>query len=157
MSPGPRSTSTRAWSPAVVRSATAEAAGTTTFTVRLGETHRFRVAVTSSEPCFDRPVSVDVVVPVRAAVSLAAARTAPRTYAFTGRVRPAEGTVSLYRVERTGRRVLTARADVGRDGTYRIDRRFTGSGRFGFVAVADAGSSRRHSGGASRVRPTVVH
>lgn len=53
--------------------------------------------------------------------------------------------------------MLTARTAVRRDGTYRIDRRFLGSGRFGFVAVADPGSSGRYLTAESAVRPTVIY
>lgn len=145
-SPAPRAT---------VRSQAAED-GVALFRVRLGETHTLVASVASTGSCLGGRQAT-VVVPVHAAVSLAAVRTAPRRYAFSGRVQPAYGTVSLYRVEDTGHRVLTARTAVQRDGTYRIDRRFTGSGRFGFVAVADPGSTGRYSAGESRVRPTVVH
>lgn len=142
---------------AVVRSATMTATTGTTFTVRLGRAHNFGVGVSrSSELCFGNGVSFFI--PVRAAVSLAATRNAPRDYSFTGRVQPAYGTVRLYRLDTDGRRFLSGRGVIEEDGTYRIDRRFTGSGRFGFVAVADPGSAGHYEiGSASRVRPTVLH
>lgn len=142
---------------AEVRSSAADL--TASFTVRLGESHRFRVRVTRDDgvACAGGPgQEAELLVPVRAAVSLAAVRNAPRDYTFSGRVLPGYGTVALYRVEQSGRRVLTAEAAVV-GGTWRVDRRFLGAGRFGFVAVASPGSTGRYSGGESRVRPTVVH
>ena len=64
--------------------------------------------------------------------------------------------MTLWRVDTaTGRRVLTATSTVGANGLYRFDRRFTGSGRYGFqvdVAATDANLAGR-----STVRPTVIH
>lgn len=141
---------------AVVRSATVDTGTAAVFAVRLGETHRFSVTASSSEPCFSGyPASAEFFVQVRAVVSIAATRRSTRDYSFTGRVQPAGGIVSIYRVESTGRRVLTSQTSVRPDGSYRVDRRFVGSGRFGFVAVV--GGTDRHVGGTSPVRPTVIH
>lgn len=143
---------------AVVRDVAATGTAPTMFRVRLGESHRFRLeAFTTEEFCLPASTT-EVLAPVTAAVTIAARRNGTRDYAFTGRVQPAYGTVALYRLEASGRRVLTATAPVEADGTYRIDRRFLGSGRFGFVTVADPGSTGRYSvGSTSAVRPTVLH
>ncbi|MBC7374950.1 MAG: hypothetical protein H7323_13255, partial [Frankiales bacterium] len=131
-------------------------ATTTTFTVRLGETHRFVASASDGNSCLGGN-SASFFAPVRALVSIAAVRNSTRTYTFTGRVQPAAGTVALYRVEASGRRVLTSTAPVQTDGTYRIDRTFLGSGRFGFVTVAKPGSTGRYSTSESAVRPTIIH
>ncbi|MCW2606328.1 MAG: 5-nucleotidase protein [Frankiales bacterium] len=96
------------------------------------------------------------VITVRNGVSINARRDAPRVYTFSGTVLPRQaGTpVSLYRVA-DGRSVLTAQARTGADGVWRVTRRFTGSGEFGFVART--ANSLQNAAGASRVRPTVVH
>lgn len=93
--------------------------------------------------------------PVRARVAIAAFRTATRVYTFSGRVTPARGqTVTLYRHDGS-RKIIAAQTTVQVNGTYRIDRRFTGSGRISFsTAVKDSASSL---GNSSAVRPTVVH
>ena len=139
---------------AVVR--TTASATSTSWTVRLGESHRLEAFAAPRRSCpFSRP-SETFDVAVRPALSVAAVRTGPRTYAFTGRVLPGRGQpVALHRVEADGRRVLTARSTVRPDGTYRFDRRFLGSGRFGFVVTTPGGST--NAPGQSAVRPTVVH
>lgn len=136
-------------------------ATTTTWTLRLPQTTRLRVeAKLVDGGCAGGGTGpVDVLVPVRPRLTIAAERSAPRVYAFTGRVLPGRGqTVSLYRTRNadgTGDKVLTAQTRVRSDGTYRIDRRFAGSGRFGFhVAV---GTSASNIAGRSPNRPTVIH
>lgn len=140
----------------MVRSATGTSA---IFTVRLRETHQFTASV--FDPRGGRcmgggPEYVPLSIPVRPRVTIAATRSAVRSYAFTGRVLPGRGqAVSLYRVNADGSRVLTSRTTVQPDGTYRLDRRFTGSGRFGFVA--SVGPSATNVAGSSAVRATVIH
>lgn len=144
---------------ALVRSDTSTAT-VVTWPVRLGESHLFQTGYVDRNPdrCFPlgRPNGVPLEVDVQPVLSISALRNGPRDYTFSGRVQPARGqTVTLYRHTSTGSRVRTAQGTVRTDGTYRIDRRFTGSGRFGFsVAV---GQTAAHLAGASRVRPTVLH
>ena len=139
------------------------------FTVRVGESHRLQATASipsdGSGSCQSGPTPAEVPdnygqpvidVAVRPTVSIAATRNAPRDYTFSGRVTPGRGqSVFLYRVESDGRRVLTSRTVVSRDGTYRVRRMFTGSGRFGFEAQVRQSST--NLAGASPVRPTVIH
>ncbi len=121
-------------------------------TFRLGESHIFdvTVGVQCGAPAF--PVRVDVS-PV---VSISAVRNGPRNYTFIGRVTPARGQrATLWRVEPEGRRVLTGQSLVQSSGLYRFDRRFVGSGRFGFQV--DVSASTAATAGRSAVRPTVIH
>lgn len=143
---------------AVVRSDTG-AATVVTWSLRLGESHTVEARYFGQDPrgCMPlgRPDAALLRVDVQPDVSIAAARHAPRDYTFTGRVLPARGqSVTLYRHE-GARRIITARGVVGPGGTYRIDRRFTGSGQFGFSVAVPASSA--HLAGQSRVRPTVIH
>ena len=99
-----------------------------------------------------------VVVNVRTALSLQVTRTGPRAYTFSGDslpARPGGLIVSLYRVTPSGGQVLTAqtRADAA-NGQWRIDRRFTGSGRFGFVVRT--GQDLQNAPGVSNVRSVLV-
>ena len=85
-------------------------------------------------------------------------RNGVRDYTFTGDslpARPGGLIVSLYRVTDNGRQVLTAqtRADA-RTGDWRIDRRFTGTGRFGFVVRT--GQDLQNAPGTSNVRSLLV-
>ena len=143
---------------AEVRSDTSNAT-VVTWPLRLGESHLFLAesVVENPEKCapLGRPSGRFLQVDIQPVISIAATRNAARNYAFTGRIQPAKRqTVTLYRHEGT-RRIITARSVVADNGTYRIDRRFTGSGRFGFsVAVA---ASSAHLAGSSVVRPTVIH
>lgn len=123
-----------------------------TITWTLRPTENTRMEVRHGHLCGVDDLGVVTVTP---RVSIAARRNAPRDYTFSGRVLPGRGqSVALFRVEPDGRQVLTARTTVGADGLWRVDRRFTGSGRFGFVAVVAPG---RTAGAQSAVRPTVVH
>ncbi len=95
---------------------------------------------------------------VRTALTLQAQRTGTRRYVFSGDSLPARTgglVVSLYRIESSGRRVLTAqsRADAA-SGEWRVDRTFTGSGRFGFQVRT--GQDLQNAPGASNVRSTLV-
>jgi hypothetical protein len=143
---------------ALVRSDASDAP-TVTWTLRLGESHELSVQWVTQEPgsCrpLGRPSGLRQRIDVEPRISIAAKRNAPRDYTFTGRVQPAKAqTVTLYRHEGT-RRVITSQARVGPDGTYRIDRRFLGSGQFGFsVGVRE---SAAHLAGSSATRPTVIH
>ena len=111
------------------------------------------------EGCDESFESPSVVLNVRAALSISAKRIGTRAYTFSGDslpARPGGLEVSLYRVERDGRHVLTAqtRADA-RTGNYSLTRRFTGSGELAFVVRT--GQDLRNAAGSSNVRPTVVY
>ena len=98
------------------------------------------------------------VVNVRTALSLLVERTGPRAYTFRGDSLPARAgglVVSLYRVTGDGRQVLTAQTRANAStGEWRIDRRFTGSGRFGFVVRT--GQDLQNAPGSSNVRSVLV-
>ncbi len=139
---------------AVVRTEQTSATGTV-FTVRLGETHEFTATMLDGGECVFGGGSVRFTVPVRPSLTISAVRNAPRDYSFTGRVLPGRGqAVNLYRVDGAGSRVLTSRTVVKPDGTYRIDRRFSGSGRFGFEVRV--GESATNLAGSSPVRSTLI-
>jgi hypothetical protein len=143
---------------ALVRSDTSTAT-VVTWPLRLGESHRFLTEYPPTGPrCFPlgRPNGIPLQVDVQPLVSINAVRNAPRDYTFSGRVIPARSQrVTLWRVERDGRRVLTGTGTVAADGSYRFARRFTGSGRFGFQV--DVAATDSNLFGRSAVRPTVVH
>lgn len=129
----------------------------TTWTVRLGETHRFTAdASQSNGQCFPtgRPQPA-LTVEITPELTIAARRNSTRDYTFSGRVLPGRGQkVSLFRTEGS-RHVLTSQTTVRPDGTYSIDRVFTGSGRFGFFVAV--GRSDTNAAGSSSIRPTVIH
>jgi hypothetical protein len=143
---------------AIVRSDSSTAA-IVEWPLRLGESHRFFTEYPATgENChpLGRPNGSSLEVDVRPVVTIAATRTAPRDYTFSGRVLPARSQrITLWRVEADGHRVLTARGLVRPDGTYGIARRFTGSGRFGFQV--DVAATSANLWGQSNVRPTVIH
>jgi hypothetical protein len=99
------------------------------------------------------------VINVRTTLTLDVVRNGTRDYTFSGDSLPARRgglIVSLYRVTSSGSQVLTAqtRADAT-TGRYRIDRRFSGSGRFGFVVRT--GQDLQNAPGASNVRSLLVY
>lgn len=103
--------------------------------------------------------SGSVVINVRTTLSLFAERHGRQDYTFSGDSLPARAgglIVSLYRVTEEGRNVLTAqgRADES-SGEWSISRRFTGTGRFGFVART--GQDIQNAPGASNVRSTLIY
>jgi hypothetical protein len=139
---------------AVVRQAS-DTATSVTWTLRLGENHRFLVRGETSQHCISGGGGGIVDTYVRPELSITARRNGPRDYTFRGRVLPGRGqTVSLVRLDGTAP-VLTARTTVRPDGTYSVRRTFTGSGRFGFLVTVAASSTNR--AGSSTARPTVIH
>ena len=100
----------------------------------------------------------ETVLNVRPAISISARRNASRDYTFSGRILPARAggqLVSLYRVTPQGRQVLTSQTRAsGTDGRYSVNRRFTGSGRFGFVVRT--GNDLLNAPGSSNVRSLLV-
>jgi hypothetical protein len=102
--------------------------------------------------------STSVVQNVATALSLEAERLGPRSYRFSGDSLPARAgglVVSLYRVSADGREVLTgqARAD-GTSGEWQLLRRFSGTGRFGFLVRT--GQDLQNAPGRSNVRSVLV-
>ncbi|MCU1591681.1 MAG: LPXTG-motif cell wall anchor protein [Frankiales bacterium] len=99
-----------------------------------------------------------VVLGVAPALSLTAARTATRTYVFSGRGIPARTgglVISLYRFTDDTHQVLTAqtRADA-KTGSWSLTRAFTGTGRF--VFVVRTGNDLQNSAGASGLRSVTI-
>lgn len=142
-------------SPRLLRSATVTA-GLAAYDVRpdrnMGLYARFRDGCCTA----NSGTSGTVQLVVRASATLSATRKGTRDYTFTGQVRPAAGQrVTLWRVGTDGRRVLTSAGHLAADGSYRLNRRFTGSGRFGFQVDVAAGDS--NAVGHSATRPTVIH
>lgn len=96
---------------------------------------------------------------VATALTLDVARTGTREYAFRGDslpARPGGLVVSLYRITTDGSQVLTAQARASEaNGEWRLVRRFSGSGRFGFLART--GQDLLNAPGASAVRSLLVY
>lgn len=136
----------------VVRSGILDAGGHASFRVVPPANTRLYARQRGCEP------GPSVVLNVRTALTLTAVRTGARTYRFAGDSLPARQgglIVSLYRVTRDGRQVLTAQARArASDGEWSVTRRFLSGGHFGFVART--GQDLRNAPGASGVRPTVV-
>jgi hypothetical protein len=118
---------------------------------------------TTDEPRSSRVLNV------RTQISLNVVRNGVRNYTFSGRLLPARPNgliASLYRVEASGRQILTAQTranaapgQAGYDprrppGSYSIRRQFTGSGRFGFVVRT--GQDLQNAPGSSNVRSLLV-
>lgn len=140
-----------------IRTATVDGTSQVSFRIRPVVNTRLsadRTPEPCSDPVFGSPFST---VSVRTALSLGAVRSGPRNYAFSGRAFPVRNgqAVRLYRRTPQGTEVLTATTTVTSAGTWRIDRRFTGSGRFHFVARTPADAL--NAAGMSNVRPTLVY
>jgi hypothetical protein len=100
-----------------------------------------------------------IVLNVRTALTIAVVRTGVRSYTFSGDSVPARTgglIVSVYRIAADGTEVLAlqARADA-QNGEWRVARRFSGSGRFGFVVRT--GQDLLNAPGRSNVRSVVVY
>lgn len=137
----------------VVRTGTTDANGNITF-ADLRPPGNTRLVAQQRGCAFGR----QKVLNVRTLLTLFVERNGPRTYTFSGRALPARPgglIVSLYRVTNDGRQVLTsqARADSA-TGRYVINRRFTGSGRFGFVLRT--GQDLRNAPGSSNIRSLLI-
>ena len=131
--------------------------GVATTTLRpLGNT-RLEARQRSEDCAFAVGSRPSIVVAVRTRLTLSAVRAGTRDYVFSGRalpVRPGQ-LVSLYRLTPDQRQVLTSRSAVREDGVWTVHRRFTGSGRFPFVART--GGDLTNAAGVSNVRLTVIH
>jgi hypothetical protein len=133
----------------VIRTTTATDTGAYSFSIRPQTNTRLLVRVGGQE-------SSSVVVAVRSAVSLTAARTGVRTYSFRGRVQPlrAGQLVSVYAQTANGS-VLVGRGSVDSDGIWTASHRFTGNGTFGLYAVT--GGDIVNAAGRSATARTAVH
>jgi len=103
-------------------------------------------------------IGQSTVLNVRTQISLNVVRNGQRNYTFSGQAIPARTgglIVSLYRVTITGQQILTsqARADAT-TGRYVINRRFTGSGRFGFAVRT--GQDLQNAPGSSNLRSLLI-
>jgi hypothetical protein len=102
--------------------------------------------------------SPSIVLNVRTNISMQVVRNGVRDYTFSGRALPARPgglIVSLYRVTNDGRQVLTAQTRASATtGQYVINRKFTGTGRFGFVVRT--GQDLQNAPGSSNVRSLLV-
>lgn len=94
------------------------------------------------------------VVNVSPQMTIDAVRNGARGYTCTGTTTRTDAILSLYRVADDGRQVLTSQTRARADGSWRIDRRFLGSGRFGFALRT--GRDIASAPGTSRVRPTLL-
>lgn len=144
----------------VVRSAVADDAGFAHFTVRPPANTRF--VSRRHDRCSGPPLGVEnssVVLNVRTALTITTHRNGTRDVTFTGDslpARPGGLIVSLYRITEDGRQVLTSQVRASAvDGQWSVRRRFTGSGRFGFVART--GQDLQNAPGASNVRSTLIY
>ncbi|MCU1692716.1 MAG: hypothetical protein JWM64_1807 [Frankiales bacterium] len=132
----------------VVRTTTAGPSGYYSFTVLPPATTELRVR-TGGDP------SLPVVLGVRSRVSWSAARTAPRTYRFSGGVAPARAQeVALYLRGTDGSRRLLSVARTGPDGRYAFVRRFAAAGSFDMFVVTRADT--QNADGTSPVRRLKV-
>jgi len=138
------------------RTATLSSAGSSDFRLNPGTNTRCFVRYAGATDN-DARNSGSVVQNVSTAMSLTAIRNGRRDYTFQGRILPrrAGQLITLYRVESSGREVLTEQIRTDNTGTWRIRRVFTGSGRFGFVART--GQNLTNVAGRSNIRPTVIH
>jgi len=94
---------------------------------------------------------------VHTTLSLSAYRDGPLRYHFQGRNLPrtAGQLITLYRLDSQGREIRTATTRTSTSGIWRINRRFTGSGTFRFVARTS--QTLNNAPGRSNVRLTVIH
>lgn len=139
-----------------VREAVVNSTGRTTFTVVPPRNTRLYALVRG---CTANAGRDSQVLNVRTSLSIFVVRNGSRNYTFTGDsvpARPASGLlISLYRVSRDGSQVLTGQTRaVAADGRWTINRRFTGSGRFGFVVRT--GQDLQSAPGSSNVRATLI-
>jgi hypothetical protein len=137
----------------LVRSGTTSADGVVSWAVRAPANTRLYA---QQRDCAPGP---SVVLNVATALTLTAERKGVREYVFAGDSLPARSgglIVSLYRITNGGGQILTSQARASAvDGEWRLERRFTGTGRFGFVART--GQDMRNAPGASQVRSLLVH
>ncbi|MDP9435735.1 MAG: glycoside hydrolase family 71 protein [Actinomycetota bacterium] len=135
----------------LVRTGRAGADGRAVFTVRPSGSTRMEARVSGLRTATSR----SVVLPVQAALHLAAVRTGPRTYVFSGRTMPAvAGRRVAVAYARGGTSVVAVSATTAADGTFRVRRTFTGTGALTFTARTAADLT--NAAGASRPVRVVV-
>ena len=135
-----------------VRSTTLDSSGSITYQLKPATNTKLYAQQVGCDP------SGSVVLNVRTLLSLKVVRNGVRNYTFDGIALPARRgglIVSLYRVRADGRQVLTSQTRASAtDGAYRINRRFLGTGRFGFVVRT--GQDLQNAPGSSNVRSLLV-
>jgi hypothetical protein len=137
---------------AVVRSATVGSTGALTWTVAPLTNTRLYAQKRGGA------ATPQTVLSVATALSLNAARTAPRTYVFSGRSIPARAgglIVSLYRSVDGVHQILTAQTRANaQTGSWSLTRTFSGVGRFTFVVRT--GGDVQNAAGSSNTRSVLV-
>jgi hypothetical protein len=138
---------------AVVRTDVTGANGAVVFTVKPGTNTRLYAHYKGGAATSD---SVSKVINVHTALSLSAYRDGVRKYHFQGRNLPrlTGQLITLYRIS-NGQEIRTATVKTNDSGIWRIDRTFTGSGTFTFVARTS--QTLNNAAGRSNERATVVH
>jgi hypothetical protein len=128
-------------------------AGTVGFTILPGTNTRCKAQYVNDTTSG----SNSVVINVHTTLSLSAYRDGVRRYHFQGRNLPrlAGQLITLYRLDRSGREIASASIRTNTSGIWRIDRRFTGSGAFSFVARTSR--TLTNAAGKSNVRLTIIH
>jgi hypothetical protein len=137
---------------AVVRTATVDASGVITWPVSPLRNTRLYAQTRGGAPTPQRVLNVAT------ALSLSAARTGTRPYAFSGRSIPARTgglIVSLYRITADHHRVLTAQTRASATtGSWSLTRAFSGTGTFTFVVRT--GSDLQNVAGSSNERLVTI-
>lgn len=138
---------------AFIKSGVVTQDGTVTFQVRPSTNTRLYA---QQRGC---TAGASVVLNVRTALTIAVVRTGVRSYVFSGDSIPARSgglIVNIYRVNPDGTQVLTAQTRASTsDGSWSVARRFTGTGRFGFVVRT--GQDLLNAPGSSAVRSLLVY
>jgi hypothetical protein len=136
----------------MVRTAITDADGNLLFTVKPGTNTRLYGHYADGSTASDSPSRV---ITVHASLSLSAYRDGVRRYHFQGRNLPrlAGQLITLYRIDH-GTEVRAASIKTDASGVWRINRQFTGSGTFTFVART--GSSANNAAGRSNERTVAI-
>ena len=140
----------------LVRTGAVSDAGIAQFGIRPGGNTRLYA---QQRGCTAEPPRDSVVLSVRPALTLQHSRTGTRSYSFYGNSLPVRDrgmVVHLYRVNADGSQVLTAMTRASSTtGQWRINRTFSGSGRFGFVVRTSQDIS--NAAGASNLRSVLIY
>jgi hypothetical protein len=110
---------------------------------------------TPTRRCLNADGQDSDVIDVAPRLTLTAVRNGVRDYTFSGVATTPGLILNLYRVNADGTKVLTSQARADADRTWKINRKFLGSGRFGFVVLT--GRTMANAPGVSNTRPTVIH
>jgi hypothetical protein len=138
----------------VVRTGTTDANGNVVFSVKPGTNTRLYAHYKGGSTASD---SASKVINVHTALSLSAYRDGVRRYHFQGRNLPrlSGQLITLYRLDGNGNEIRTATVKTNDSGIWRINRNFTGSGTFTFVARTS--QTLNNAAGRSNERPTIIH